>query len=345
MSASRSRLCSRIARACGGRAAAIALDIDPLPPVLDCKTAKAARRRSSSRDRKLRLRFTASKGNAAEAFRNAAFHVQRGQFRVQRMTALPMETRGLLAEWDEAAGRLTISGAAKLPFFNKRAMAAMMKLSEDAVDMIEIRCRRRLRRARRVLSRGLPRRLRGAPLRPPRQMDRGPPRASGLHRTIRARPNATSNRPSTATARSSACAAQRCRYRRLCAPQRHDAGAQHRAIPVRALSRAQHPSRGALPMSATRRRRAPIAGRGGSRLFLHRAHAGDGRARDLKHRPRRDSAAAISIARDEMPYRLASVEPNDGFGVTHSTAATIPARSSAALPKPAGRKSQRSKAS
>ncbi len=80
--------------------------------------------------------FTASKGNADAAFRTAHY-IQRGQFRVQRMTALPMETRGLLAEWDEATGRLTVSGAAKLPFFNKRAMAAMMNLAEEAVDYIE----------------------------------------------------------------------------------------------------------------------------------------------------------------------------------------------------------------
>ena len=80
--------------------------------------------------------FNATKGNAADAFR-AAHHIQRGAFRVQRMTALPMETRGLLAEWDERDQRLTMSGAAKLPFFNKRAMAAMMKLPEEAVDYIE----------------------------------------------------------------------------------------------------------------------------------------------------------------------------------------------------------------
>ncbi len=56
---------------------------------------------------------------------------------MQRMTALTMETRGLLAEWDAKLGRLTVSGAAKLPFFNRRAMAAMMKLPEEAVDYIE----------------------------------------------------------------------------------------------------------------------------------------------------------------------------------------------------------------
>ena len=80
--------------------------------------------------------FTANAGDVDAAFRNAAY-TRREQFRVQRMTAMTMETRGLLAEWDAAAGRLSVSGAAKLPFFNRRAMAAMMNLPEAAVDYIE----------------------------------------------------------------------------------------------------------------------------------------------------------------------------------------------------------------
>ena len=47
--------------------------------------------------------FTASAGDVEAAFRNAAY-TRREQFRVQRMTAMTMETRGLLAEWDAAAG-------------------------------------------------------------------------------------------------------------------------------------------------------------------------------------------------------------------------------------------------
>src|SRR5437879_6513709 len=50
---------------------------------------------------------------------------------------MPMETRGLVAEWDAGLGRLTVSGAAKLPFFNCRAMAVMMGLPEEAVDYVE----------------------------------------------------------------------------------------------------------------------------------------------------------------------------------------------------------------
>jgi carbon-monoxide dehydrogenase large subunit len=114
---------------------AVGLDIEPLPPVVD-------HRASASGDVPLIAGtegncasvYRAVSGDVAAAFRNAPYR-RREQFRVQRMTAMPMETRGLLAEWDGA--KLTVSGAAKLPFFNRRAMAAMMGLPEEAVDYVE----------------------------------------------------------------------------------------------------------------------------------------------------------------------------------------------------------------
>ena len=60
--------------------------------------------------------FTGVKGDADAAFRDADY-VRRGRFIVQRYTALPMEPRGVLAEWDAAQGRMTVLGAAKVPFF------------------------------------------------------------------------------------------------------------------------------------------------------------------------------------------------------------------------------------
>jgi carbon-monoxide dehydrogenase large subunit len=81
--------------------------------------------------------FHSAKGDAGEAFARADCIV-RDQFATQRQTALPMEPRGLLAEWDASASRLTVSGAAKLPFFNRKSMASMMRLPEAAVDYIEL---------------------------------------------------------------------------------------------------------------------------------------------------------------------------------------------------------------
>jgi len=118
-------------------AQAVTLDIEHLPAVVD--------RRASARGDVVLMAgtngncatiFTANAGDADAAFRSAVY-VRRERFRVQRMTAMTMETRGLLAEWDAASGRLSVSGAAKLPFFNRRAMAAMMGLPEELVDYVE----------------------------------------------------------------------------------------------------------------------------------------------------------------------------------------------------------------
>jgi carbon-monoxide dehydrogenase large subunit len=118
-------------------AAAVAFDIDHLPAVTD--------RHASARGDVLLFAgtgsnraalVTASKGDVEAAFRAAA-HTRREKFRTQRLSAMPMETRGLLAEWDQASGKLRVSGAAKLPFFNRRAMAQMMGLAEEAVDYLE----------------------------------------------------------------------------------------------------------------------------------------------------------------------------------------------------------------
>src|SRR6516164_2637629 len=116
---------------------AIALDIEELPPVSD--------RRASGRGEILLFEeagtnaamvFTGVKGDADAAFRDAEY-VRRDRFAVQRYTALPMEPRGVLAEWDAAQGRMTVLGAAKVPFFNRDTLATMLGLSPALVDLIE----------------------------------------------------------------------------------------------------------------------------------------------------------------------------------------------------------------
>jgi aerobic carbon-monoxide dehydrogenase large subunit len=116
---------------------AIILDTEELPPIAD--------RRASAREDALlfeesgtnvAMTFTGTKGDTDAAFREAAY-VRRERFEVQRYTALPMEPRGLLAEWDAARQRMTVLGAAKVPFFNRDTVAAMLELSSASVDLIE----------------------------------------------------------------------------------------------------------------------------------------------------------------------------------------------------------------
>jgi carbon-monoxide dehydrogenase large subunit len=116
---------------------AIAVDIEPLPPVADWR--KSAANESllfEEPGRNRALVFRAVRGDAAAAFKGAPY-VRRESFRVQRHFGFTMEPRGLLAEWDAAQGKLTVSGAAKVPFFNRRILAKQIGLPETAIDMIE----------------------------------------------------------------------------------------------------------------------------------------------------------------------------------------------------------------
>jgi aerobic carbon-monoxide dehydrogenase large subunit len=72
-----------------------------------------------------------------EAFRNAHY-VRRESFKVQRHAAMFMEPRGFVAEWDASAGRMTVWGAAKTAWYNRRVLAAGLGLEEQAVDLIEV---------------------------------------------------------------------------------------------------------------------------------------------------------------------------------------------------------------
>jgi carbon-monoxide dehydrogenase large subunit len=80
--------------------------------------------------------YVARAGKANEAFEKA-YYTRRECFSVHRHTALPLETRGLLAEWDEVNNRLIVSGGAKVPFTNRRITAQLFGLAENQVDIIE----------------------------------------------------------------------------------------------------------------------------------------------------------------------------------------------------------------
>ena len=116
-------------------AAAVAIDIEELPVVADCAAAESGGTRLFETTSNVAGRLTAVKGDAAAAFRHAAY-VRCEQFKVQRHTAVPMELRGLVAQWHD--GRLTLFGATKVPFPNRRILAGQMGIPEEAIRMVEI---------------------------------------------------------------------------------------------------------------------------------------------------------------------------------------------------------------
>ena len=116
---------------------AIEVDIEPLPAVANWQSAaKNETLLFENKGSNVTMKFRAVLGDADAAFKDAPY-TRRERFSTQRHTALPMEPRGLLAEWDAASGRLTLSGAAKVLFANRRILAKQLGLAVDAIDMVE----------------------------------------------------------------------------------------------------------------------------------------------------------------------------------------------------------------
>ena len=116
---------------------AIEVEIEELPAVADWQT--AAKNKSLLFEKpgtNRSLVFQARKGDADAAFASAPY-VRRERLRTGRHYGLTMEPRGVMAEWDEAKGKLTVSGAAKVPFFNRRILSAQIGLPVEQIEMIE----------------------------------------------------------------------------------------------------------------------------------------------------------------------------------------------------------------
>jgi carbon-monoxide dehydrogenase large subunit len=116
----------------------IDLDIEPLPAIVDRDTAEAAPA----------VLFDSHGTNAAivwHAFKNVdpsvfetADYTRRERLKVQRHAAMFMEPRGFVADWDKDSGKLTVWGAAKTAWHNRRTLAAQLNLDLEAVDLIEV---------------------------------------------------------------------------------------------------------------------------------------------------------------------------------------------------------------
>jgi aerobic carbon-monoxide dehydrogenase large subunit len=118
--------------------AAIDLAIEPLEAVASWQAAAADRSLLfENNNTNEAMRYTAAIGDADAAFQTADY-VRRERFSAHRHTAAPMETRGIIAEWDVRDSRLTVTAATKVTFFNRRTLARMMDVPERAIDMIEI---------------------------------------------------------------------------------------------------------------------------------------------------------------------------------------------------------------
>jgi carbon-monoxide dehydrogenase large subunit len=83
------------------------------------------------------ITWKAFRGDADAAFASADY-VRRERFAIQRHAAMFMEPRGFVAEWNAVDAKLTVWGAAKTAWYNRRVLAAALDLEVEAVDLIEV---------------------------------------------------------------------------------------------------------------------------------------------------------------------------------------------------------------
>jgi carbon-monoxide dehydrogenase large subunit/6-hydroxypseudooxynicotine dehydrogenase subunit gamma len=67
----------------------------------------------------------------------AAAHIVELELAIGRHTAVPLETRGAVARYDEARDRLELHGAAKKPHWNRDQLAEMLGRPASSVDLYE----------------------------------------------------------------------------------------------------------------------------------------------------------------------------------------------------------------
>jgi carbon-monoxide dehydrogenase large subunit len=119
-------------------AEAVELDVESLAPMLDpAEAAEASAVALHDTGSNLIDRMTIVHGSDTNRLLEEAAVRVRQRFHVQRHGAVPMENRGLLAEWDEAASRLSVWGAAKVKHFNRRILADLLGVPEETVRCVE----------------------------------------------------------------------------------------------------------------------------------------------------------------------------------------------------------------
>jgi carbon-monoxide dehydrogenase large subunit len=115
----------------------IVVDLEPLPAVVDLEKAQtdAAGRVHDDVRSNIAAHVHQSRGNYAAARARAAHTIAR-RFLYDHGASSPIETRGVVANWDARANQLTIWDTTQAPVFLRNGLAGMLGLSERQVRVI-----------------------------------------------------------------------------------------------------------------------------------------------------------------------------------------------------------------
>jgi aerobic carbon-monoxide dehydrogenase large subunit len=116
---------------------AIDVDYEPLQAIVDVHEAlRDDVILHEAQQTNLANRYTVSIGDLEGAWREADY-TRRETLTVHRHTGNPLETRGLVAQYDVGRCALTVWGPTKVPHFNRAIVAKMLDMPEDTMHFIE----------------------------------------------------------------------------------------------------------------------------------------------------------------------------------------------------------------
>ena len=98
----------------------VEVDYEPLEAVIDVDGSRAGTTLvHPEHGTNLAAQFVARHGDPDGAFARAAY-TRKERLKVHRHSAVPLETRGLVAQWDEADARMRVWGSAKRAFSDRK---------------------------------------------------------------------------------------------------------------------------------------------------------------------------------------------------------------------------------
>src|SRR5262245_34380574 len=118
-------------------AAAVAVEYDVLDAIADSDAALAAGAPllHEGAPANLAAEFTVRVGDADRVFATAEI-VTRGCYSVQRYTGMPLETRGVAADYDAGTGRLTVWSSTQWPHTVRDVLRDLLGLAEHRVRVV-----------------------------------------------------------------------------------------------------------------------------------------------------------------------------------------------------------------
>jgi carbon-monoxide dehydrogenase large subunit len=121
----------------GDALAAVTVEYEPLTPLVGTQAARESSMRvHEAWPDNVALQVGGAIGDVDQAFARPGLTVVREKFRHPRAAAVPIEPRGIMAQYDDASGVLTVWGSIQGPYSQRDTIARVLGMSVEQVRVI-----------------------------------------------------------------------------------------------------------------------------------------------------------------------------------------------------------------